>query len=253
MSIVNRKTLIALLSATALSTALISSPTSATAASRDLAGLWPLNEGSGQVARDWSFSGNAGQLGSTDAADDNDPTWITLPRIGFLPRAALRFDGADFVRVPNAPSLEPDGVTVVARVRSTTVGAFRYVVSKGALSCDTASYGLYTGSDGGLMFYVSDGTAFTLSADAGQAIWNGAWHTVIGAFDGTSVRLFVDGVEVGSPVPAAVKIGYALPDSRDFFLGDYAGPCGSPLGFVGDIDGAALIGSYDTATGGLVH
>ena len=233
--------LVALASAITLGVALTAPPAAAT---DDLAGLWLLNEGSGQVARDLSFSGNRGQLGSTPDADPQDPAWISLPSL-FLRRAALRFSGSQRVRVANAPSLEPDGVTVVARVRSTGPGTFRYIASKGALSCETASYGLYTGASGGLRFYVSDGSSYTLSEDAGTAVWDGRWHLVVGAFDGTSVTLSVDGQPVGGPTAASLDIGYDLTDSQDFFLGDYAGGCSSPLGFVGDIDAAALVGHYD--------
>lgn len=234
--------LVSLFAATTLGAAVLAAP--AEARSSDLAGLWPLNEGAGQVARDWSFSGNRGILGSTELADVHDPSWVALPSLWFK-RSALRFGGTHRVRVANAPSLEPDGITLAARVRSTSVGAYRYVASKGALSCETASYGLYTGAGGGLRFYVSDGASYTLSADAGSQLWDGRWHTVVGSFDGTSVRLVVDGAEVGAPAPASLSIGYGLPDSQDFFLGDYSGPCGSPLGFVGDIDAAAVVGHYD--------
>jgi hypothetical protein len=167
-------------------------------------------------------------------------------------KAALSFDGGDFVRVANAPALEPDGVTVVARMRSTGPGAYRYVVSKGALSCLTASYGLYSGPNGGLSFYVSDGSTPVLSPDAGTGVWDGQWHTVVGAFDGTSVRLFVDGTEVGTGTTSTAAIAYGLPDSADLLIGGYSGPCGSPLGFVGDVDAAAVVGSYDRSAGGVV-
>lgn len=233
----------ALATTSALAVALITPP--AGAGTDDLAGLWLLNEGSGQVANDQSSSGNPGQLGSTSSADANDPEWISLPRLLLRKRAALRFSGSQSVRMADAPSLEPDGVTVLARVRSTGPGAFRYVMSKGALQCDRASYGLYTGENGGLVFYVSDGTRYHLSADAGASIWDGTWHTVRGAFDGQELRLYVDGAQVGTSVPAAVSISYGMPNSDDFYLGDYAGPCADPLGFVGDIDAAAVIGHYD--------
>lgn len=235
--------LAAVATAAALTVALTAPP--AGARTDDLAGLWLLNEGSGQVANDLSFSGNRGQLGSTSSADAHDPTWITLPRLFLLKRAALRFSGSQSVRMPDAPSLEPDGVTVLARVRSTGPGAFRYVMSKGAFQCQNASYGLYTGGDGGLRFYVSDGTQVHLSADAGAGLWDGAWHTVRGTFDGQELRLYVDGAQVGAPVPAPVDVYYGMPTGDDFHLGDYVGPCAEPLGFVGDIDAAAVIGHYD--------
>jgi hypothetical protein len=222
------------------------------ATSYDLAGLWLFNEGSGQVARDLSFSGNPGQLGSTPEADSNDPTWVQLPRLGFIRRAALHFEGDDYVQVRNSPSLEPDGVTVVTRVRSTGPGAFRYVASKGALACWTASYGLYTDADGALRFYVSDGWDFALSPAAAPGMWDGDWHTVVGSYDGAGVSLWVDGVKVGT-TPTSFTIGYGLPQADGFYVGSYGGPCSNPMGFQGDIDGVAVIGSYVGSTvGGLV-
>ena len=95
------------------------------------------------------------------------------------------------------------------------------------------------------MFYVSDGTSVTMSADAGAEIWDGNWHTVLGAFNGSTIRLWIDGEQVGEAVPAAVEVAYGLQDGTDFLLGDYSGPCGNALGFVGDIDSAALVGHYD--------
>jgi len=216
----------------------------AAAASYDLAGLWLFNEGSGQRAGDLSLHANAGQLGSTPGVDDHDPSWVALPRFLFLKRSALSFDGNDFVAVPNAPALEPDGVTVAARVRASgTPGAYRYVVAKGALACDAASYGLYTGRDGTLQFYVSDGAGFTLSPAAAPRVWDGGWHTVVGSYDGTHVTLWVDGTKVGS-TPAGVRIGYGLPQADGLYLGDYGGPCSDPVGFVGEVDAVAVVGSY---------
>jgi hypothetical protein len=231
----------------------LSSP--AGASDHDLAGWWRFNEGSGQVARDSSFSGNPGQLGSTPEADPHDPTWVRLPGFLFIRRAALHFDGLDHVRVSNAAALEPDGVTVVARLRAdATPGPYRYVISKGALACWTASYGLYTDADGGLRFYTSDGSSWNMSDAAGPELWDGRWHTVVGAFDGSTVRLWVDGRQVGQPVPAPLDIRYGMVDGDDLYIGTYAGPCGEQqMGFRGDLDGVAVIGRYDAGAGdGLV-
>jgi hypothetical protein len=103
-----------------------------------------------------------------------------------------------------------------------------------------------------MRFYVSDGQDYTLSPTASAvSLWDGAWHTVVGAYDGTSVSLWVDGAKVGETL-ADVTVGYGLPDSDDFFVGDYSGPCSQPLGFVGDIDGVAVIGRYAPADAGIV-
>ena len=219
------------------------------AATYDLAGLWLFNEGSGQVAKDLSLSGNNGTLGSTTGPDANDPSRFPLGLLGL--RGALHFGGDDYVQVPNAPSLEPDGVIVVARVRAVDPGAYRYVVAKGALNCYMASYGLYTDGDGALRFYMSNGEQYLLSPPY-AGLWNGDWHTARGVYDGTSISLWVDGVKVGS-TPVTIPIRYDMPESRDLFIGTYPGPCSMPFGFVGDIDGVALIGKYTTsAVDGLV-
>ena len=47
---------------------------------------------------------------------------------------------------------------------------------------------------------------------------------MVGTYDGASVRLYIDGVEVGAGTSAAIPIGYGLPDSNDLYIGAYPGP-----------------------------
>lgn len=42
-----------------------------------LVGYWPMDEGTGQVAYDYSPSANHGELGSFPIADPEDPTWVS--------------------------------------------------------------------------------------------------------------------------------------------------------------------------------
>src|SRR6202011_4717079 len=107
--------------------------------------------------------------------------------------------------------LQPAQVTVDAWVKASATGTYAYLLSKGANANAAASYALYTGSSGGLFFYIYNGTATAISPDAGTAIWDNNWHHVAGTFDGTAVRLFVDGVQVGGGTPTSIAIGYNLP------------------------------------------
>jgi hypothetical protein len=193
-------------------------------------GQWRFDEGAGQAAVDDGPFALDGRLGLTTGVDVNDPT-----RIPGVSGGALHFDGASFVRLPNAPELEPTAMTLEAVVRApSSPGQFRYVVSHGAQGCVAGSYGLYTGQHGGIAFYIFDGHDFKLTPAIGpDGIWNGAWHHVAGTFDGRTMRLFVDGHPVGEPVAVAASIAYAL-TSSDHYIGTYQGTCSLPLR--GDVD-----------------
>ena len=190
-------------------------------------GAWSLNEGKGTTARDSSGHHQEGHL-------EGAAQW-TKGRF----QSGLSFDGSTAgVDVPASPALESASVTVSAWVNSSaSPGIYRYVVAKGANTCSAASYGLYTGPDGGIAFYVSrnGGYAWSISPTVEPAsIWNGQWHNVIGTYDGSSVRLYVDGRQVGSGTPDSAPIAYGLPTSGDLQIGAY--PWCSSSDFSGSID-----------------
>ncbi len=212
-------------------------PSAASAASYDfpLSGYWPLNEGKGQVVRDWSGNGNHGQLGSTPGVDANDPSWI---KGAFFWSYGLHFSGNQFVHDPGLErprAAAAHRLDVVPRLR-TRPATYKYLVAKGSNQCATGSYGLYTGPNGGLAFYVGDGEAygFTVSSDAGRGVWDGKWHNASGTFDGQTVRLFVDGKEIGTGTPrGGAPIGYGTPNGNTT-VGAYGGTC--DLALIGDLD-----------------
>jgi len=202
---------------------------------------WSFDEGSGQQAADSSPDGAHGRLGSATGADAADPAWTA----GYDGGSALAFAGAQYVAVSDTAALEPAHVAVDAWVRrSGSPGLWRYVLSKGSVGCDRSAYGMYSGWSGGLSFYVSSSSHYTISPEAPpSAIWDGAWHHVVGAYDGTSVRLWIDGAQVGAGTPAAVTIAYGV-GSKGVYIGTYRGSC--DLGFKGDIDDVQI---WDGAPG----
>src|SRR4029453_3441521 len=82
-------------------------PAPAGAAGFPVVGWWPMNEGSGQVVRDWSGHGNNGTLGDSAGVDSHDPSWIP----GVFAGSALRFSGDDYVSIPASSGLDPPNVT----------------------------------------------------------------------------------------------------------------------------------------------
>ena len=215
--------------------AALAAPAPTQASPSDLAADWRLDAGGGQLVRDSSGHELDGWLGNASGADAGDPVW-TAGRIG---PSALDFPGGTrTVIVANSPLLEPAHITAEAWVRRAgSPGTFAYVLSKGASGCSNASYALYTGPEGGLTFYVSDGSSHRLaSLVAATSIWDGEWHHTAGTYDGSLVHVYVDGVEIGSGKPAPA-IGYTLP-SRAFLIGNYRGSCDLP--FTGAIDNVRI-------------
>jgi hypothetical protein len=236
LSRVNRHRVTLLCSAAILAALLV--PGTASAASYDfpLSGYWPMNEGRGQVVRDGSGNANHGQLGSTAGIDANDPSWIK----GIYGWSyGLHFGGNQFVSIPDSSDLEPQQLTVSTWFRNSgSPGAWSYLVAKGSNLCDSASYGLYSPLSGGLAFYVGDGyTNVTIAPEAPATVWDGKWHNASGTYDGTTVRLFIDGKEIGTGSSRTLPVGYDTP-SGNTTLGAYVGSC--DLTFTGDLDEVSI-------------
>jgi concanavalin A-like lectin/glucanase superfamily protein len=196
---------------------------------------WTFDEGAGQVAGDATGHGSSGQLGELAGHDGADPAWIP----GHAGGGALAFDGSAYVTVPDTGLLEPSRLAVDAWVRRTgSPGRWRYVLSKGSLGCNRSAYGLYSGWSGGVAFYVSSTSEYTISPEVPSAtVWDGAWHHVIGSYDGDRVRMWIDGSQVGAGTPTTIAIAYTS-GSRGVYIGTYRGSC--DLGFKGDIDDVAV-------------
>src|SRR5262245_55249976 len=157
---------------------------------------WPFNEGSGQIAHDVSGNGLDGTFGAILGSGSAGPTWT----VGHDGGPALSFASNDFITVGDSTVLEPEpDVAVEAWVRGNgSPGTYRYVLSKGSVNCDRSAYGLYSGVSGGLAFYVSNTAHFFISPQIAQSrVWDGAWHHVMGTYDGSRVQLWVDGAQVG--------------------------------------------------------
>jgi hypothetical protein len=206
-------TRLSFVAAALVAAALAASPALATTAP---VGVWKLDEGTGAAVADTSGNGNNGVA-------SGGVTWVPG-----VEGSALSFDGGTSeVKVSDNTVLEPAAtVTVSAWVRhGGSPGAYRYVAAKGANGCIAASYGLYSGPNGGLAFYVSQrrGSVYARSPDAGQRVWDGKWHLVVGTYDGTTIRLYVDGTQVGTGTSWKGSLEYLLPDSNDFYIGNYPG------------------------------
>jgi hypothetical protein len=144
------------------------------------------------------------------------------------------FADGGIIQIPDAPAVRPTVLTLQAWVRSVAPANYRYIVGKARGTGGTVSYALYTGDSGGLRFFVNLAGAGVIVSPAASIdrIWDGAWHQATGVYDGTTVKLYVDGLLVGSSAETGGDIDYS--DAGPLIFGDYR--VSTELPFRGGID-----------------
>lgn len=119
-----------------------------------------------------------------------------LPVAGF--GKALSFNGTDqFVMISDAGALTSAAYTVEAWVKFNAVQNSAIIQRLNAAET-TSAFGLYLNSSGNFVHYADDGALHTVTATTIAEA--GKWYHVAGAFSAGTMRLFVDGVEEGTPV-----------------------------------------------------
>ncbi len=165
---------------------------------RGLVGAWLFNEGSGNKVFDLSGGNNTGTLTNMTPSTD----WIG-GKDGF----GLDFDGSnDHITIPHKDILEPDIITVVTSFISDRAIQYEEIVRKGNNS-GTESYDFIRGfpSSGDLRWSIYSGGSWRdgpfIAINLGQR------YTVVGTYDGSTIRMYLDGYEVGTPVSYSGAVG----------------------------------------------
>jgi len=131
---------------------------------------------------------------------------------------------SSYLDAGDSPLLQPSRVSLVTWVRApSTPPVVKIVAAQGAQGgCSYSSYALYTGGSapgaGGLRFYVTTNAGSPVTPPAPNTIWDNQWHMIAGTYDGSAVRLYVDGTQVGS-APQTGNIIYGLAQSNHFTIG----------------------------------
>ncbi len=160
-----------------------------------LVGAWNLDEGQGLVTADSSGWGNGGTL-------VGGSSWV--PGVS---GSAVRSDGATgLVRVPDSAALDVStGLTVAAWVRPEQA-ATQYVVKK-ATNDAADGFELALASNGKPFLRLnedSSGDTYRVNATSSYPT-NGTWVHLVGSYDGTRMRIYVNGVEQASKAgPASI-------------------------------------------------
>jgi glucose/arabinose dehydrogenase len=155
-----------------------------------LVASYGFNEGTGSSVQDTAGNNLTGAI--------NGASWTPAGKYG----SALSFDGInDFVRVPDANVLDlTTGMTLEAWVWPTTLGSgWRNVIIKERSGGE--AYNLYANVDTGVpAVYVVSAAAPNVPLDArGTAtLPTNTWSHLAATFDGSALRLYVNGTFVGT-------------------------------------------------------
>ncbi len=161
-----------------------------------LKGHWALDSTSGMTAFDSSGSNNNGTL-------INGPAWSSAGRIS----GALLFDGVnDYVTLGNPASLIPgNAITLAAWINLADLSSNKFIIAKhDTLAPHNQTFLRY-----------ETGTGVTCSVGgtglvAAAGIVAGQWYHAACTYDGSAIRVYVDGVQVATQTmtgPIADEVG----------------------------------------------
>lgn len=178
-----------------------------------LVGYWKLDETSGTRADDSSGWGNSGAL-------LNGPTIsTTVPTLNFSNPRSLNFDGVnDYVNMGNNNSLDRGSLpfSIAAWFKVDTaggVGEWRPIIDKGSSNA-IQNYGLWTSANP----FVNKIDFISGNGDWGDTvslttILPDTWYHAAGTWDGTTKRLYVNGVLEKSSTPGSTEKPVSSPST----------------------------------------
>ncbi len=180
-----------------------------TVASDNLVGWWKFDESSGSVATDSSGEGNNGSINNLAAGN-----------IGVTGKSGLAFDfdgSNDDVSIPDATSIRPNqNYSVSLWFKPTSLsGSYTHLVAKKGASI--ISYGIWINPSNKLYFEVNDGSVHGLTGTA--TISTGNWYYAVATYDGTDLKIYLNGNLESSTTSAGININY---NSNDLFIGSGA-------------------------------
>ncbi|MGH8512218.1 MAG: LamG domain-containing protein [Gammaproteobacteria bacterium] len=176
-----------------------------------LIAYWRCDEGSGDTLSDSADGANHGTL-------VNDPVWVKKGKLG----GALRFDGSNYVQIPNAKVLELGSngadfsVTFWMNLRQGWTGTWRSIMHKG--NADTErTFAMW-------MNPANNSVHYRISTDAdpnegGYAsvsqIDMNSWTHIAYVKKGKELQLYID----GNLDPEAPKVGNSMSNKGSLYLG----------------------------------
>ena len=213
-------------------------------AAGNLVGYWNFDEASGAVANDTSGNANNGTFTGTGITHST----VLPPTSCFVNTHSVAFDGSGgYVSVADNASMDPASQISISfwMNPSTVTNGYQHIVFKQGPV--VTSYGVWLN---GNHVYMEDNDNSVRGMNSNAAVTAGAWHYITVTYDGTTQKLYIDGVLDNSQSIPGITLTYTNSPVK-IGNGDYNNPF---AGYVDDlrIYDRALTQSEvtDLATGG---
>ncbi|MEK7152438.1 MAG: LamG-like jellyroll fold domain-containing protein, partial [Patescibacteria group bacterium] len=150
-----------------------------------LVAAYNFNQGSGSTLADRTGNGHTGTISGA--------TWNASGKYG----SALSFNGtSNWVTIPDANDLDlTNAMTIEAWVKPNTLTGWRTILMKEAPG--GMAYSLYSGNNGSRPAFYGSVTS-DVGVNGSGALSTSAWWHVTGTFNGSSLRIYVNGNLVGT-------------------------------------------------------
>lgn len=156
------------------------------------------------------------------------------------PGDALFVNGSSYATAPNSASLNADSaLTIEAWIKPSSFAANSWanvIISKDGWAAGEQGYTLRCGGNGVLSFNIGVQGAWHEATSPAGSLQLNTWQHVAGSFDGSTLRVFVNGIEVGS----SNFTGTIAASNYDLNLGRIAYTAAGPRYFSGEIDEVRL-------------
>jgi hypothetical protein len=170
-----------------LTVATLTSPAAAS-----LVGHWQFEEGSGSAVADSSGQGNHGLLVNLQAN-----TWTNGHTGGGLYLDGTTGSGATYVTIPDAPSLHiTNAISFAAWVRCEDTGRDAPILDKEGPNKLSYWFGAFPTAHFGVLFATDTGGYWAIQDRDQGVISQGLWTHVASTWDGTTIRHYLNGVQL---------------------------------------------------------
>jgi hypothetical protein len=188
-----------------------------------LVGYWPFNGN----ANDESGNGNNGTVISGLLSND---------RLGNANSSYYLNGQTDYIAVPSVSSLLPNRLTMSVWVKIPSIYTGNNQVGR---IIRTRFYGYilwFDSSNGSIIHTLHHNSSATTTTNTPSNINDNQWHQIIGTFDGTNNKLYLDGQLISTDVTTTLSNLYYVPDGPVVFGRDGNNPSSETALYQGWID-----------------